>query len=144
MPLKIMLNVRDTQTRSGRCSVPLSTAKPIYCNTGERSINPHTHARRHTPSPAVCFPGRRTQKAKAPCISLHPLQPHLPNTAAAHTGEPSCCLGQNTNGTHPETNRSVKRYGWCERIASNRWGWGRRRERDQVNTKSGLLTPTGG
>lgn len=50
MPLKIMLNVRDTQTHSSRRLVPLSTAKPIYCNTRERSIKPHTHMHCHTSS----------------------------------------------------------------------------------------------
>lgn len=71
MPLKIMLNVRDTQTHSSRRLVPLSTAKPIYCNTRERSIKPHTHMHCHTSS-SVCPPGRKTQKAGAPPPFLHP------------------------------------------------------------------------
>lgn len=50
MPLKIMLNVRDTQTHSSRRLVPLSTAKPIYCNTRERSIKPHIHMHCHKSS----------------------------------------------------------------------------------------------
>lgn len=63
MPLKIMLNVRDTQTHSSRRLVPLSTAKPIYCNTRVRSIKVHTHT--HT-LPHIQHAGRKTKKAGAP------------------------------------------------------------------------------
>lgn len=74
MPLKIMLNVRDTQTHSSRRLVPLSTAKPIYCNTRVRSIKVHTHT--HAATHPACrqenkegrstppFPFHSTSQAK--------------------------------------------------------------------------------
>lgn len=69
MPLKIMLNVRDTQTRSSRRWVPLSTAKPIYCNTSERSINLHTN--RHCHKSSLLLPAWQGNRAAAPTPLLY-------------------------------------------------------------------------
>lgn len=100
MPLKIMLNVRDTQTHSGRRWVPLSTAKPIYCNTRERSIKPHTHTHRHTVSSLhSCLAGKH-RTLEPPSFPSHT---PLKHRCCPHTGERSCCLGQNTNSAYPET-----------------------------------------
>lgn len=82
MPLKIMLNVRDTQTHSSRRLVPLSTAKPIYCNTRERSIKAHTHMHCHKSSLLfACLAGKHRE------LEAPPITPHPQNIDAAHTGE---------------------------------------------------------
>lgn len=74
MPLKIMLNVRDTQTHSGRRLVPLSAAKPIYYNTTERSIRPRVHMHCHKSGLLFARLAGKTESCSPPPQS--PLHPH--------------------------------------------------------------------